>query len=124
MDNIDFAQNNEVFSDTILEDHPDQKNWVVTIRFYSYIHYVEEKLKMHGYSSTSHDNRKDNIRNCAQVDNRARSIYRKLEDISRDARYECIKMTDDDVEESESKLEEGKNVLGFVNGGDSTKYTI
>lgn len=124
MDNVDFAENNEVFSDEILSDYPDQKNWIVTIRFYSFLHYVEEKLKIHGYTSNNHDNRKDNIRNCPHVDNRARTIYRLLEDISRDARYECIEMTEEDVEKSETKLEEGKDVLGFVGGsGSSTKYS-
>lgn len=124
MDNVEFAKNNENFSNELYDEYPNQKNWIVTIRFYSYLHYVEEKLNMHGYTSNSHDDRKNKIRSCSQVDNRARTIYRKLEDISRDARYECIEMTEEDVEESETQLVEGKNILGFVSGGgSSTKYS-
>ena len=125
MENIEFAQNNQDFADDILSDFPDQKNWVVTVRFYSFIHYVEEKLKIHDISSNTHQERKDNIRNCRGIDNRARNIYRMLEDLSRDARYECKKMDDNEVEKTEEKLEEGKNVLGFTgeSSGSDTKYS-
>jgi hypothetical protein len=126
MENIEFARNNENFAADILSEHSDQKNWVVTIRFYSYIHYVEERLESHDYTSNSHNDRKDNILQCRSVSDKAWRIYRALEDISRDARYECIKMTREDVERAEEKLEEGKEVLGFSNAGsdNDTKYSI
>lgn len=125
MKHIEFARRSEAFSDNLCNDYSEQKNWIVTIRFYSYLHYVERQLDRHGYDSETHRNRKDNIRNCPHIDNRARSIYRLLEDLSKDARYECIEMTENDVEESEKKLDEGKEVLGF-SAGDSnsdTKYS-
>lgn len=125
MTNIEFANNNQEFAEDLLSDYPDQKNWVVTIRFYSYIHYVEGKLKIYDMESNTHSERKDNIRECHGVDNRARNIYRFLEDISRDARYECQEMTESEVQRSEDKLEEGKSVLGFEgeSGETSTKYS-
>jgi hypothetical protein len=124
MENVEFARNNEGFSDDLIKDYPNQKNWVVTIRFYSYLHYVEEELNKHGYNSRTHDDRKKNIRICKHIDNRARSIYRTLEDISRDARYECIEMNEEDVKKSGEKLEKGKNILGFMtNSSSDTKYS-
>lgn len=125
MDNIELARNNEDFADDVLSDYNNQNNWVITIRFYSFLHYVEERLNSHGYSSNSHKDRKNNIRNCRPIDDKVRKIYRFLEDISRDARYECIHMTKEDVEKSGEKLEEGKNILGFHSGDSNTttKYS-
>jgi len=125
MSNAAFARNNENFAVDILDDYPSQKNWVVTVRFYSFIHYAEEILTSHDYSSNRHAERKENLRACNHIPNEAYRIYRFLEDLSRDARYECISMTDKDVEKAEEKLEKGKEVLGFPDGGSdqSVKYS-
>lgn len=124
MSNVDFARENENFAQEILSELEDRKNWVVTVRFYSLLHYVEERLQAHGYNSRSHEKRKDNIRDCRHVDNKVRKLYRRLEDVSRDARYECIRMGDDDVRKSEETLEEGKRILGFSAGSGGThKYS-
>lgn len=124
-EHIDFARNNEDFAEEIVTDISNQNNWVVIVRFYSYLHYVEERLTSEGLTSDSHHDRKKNILRCKAIDNKARNIYRFLEDISRDARYECMSMSDDDVASSLAKLEEGKSVLGFSDqGGGSTKYTV
>lgn len=125
MENVDFARNNEEFAENIASDYPGQQNWVVTVRFYSYLHYVEERLQSCGYSSDTHKDRKENIRNCNAVDNKARKIYRFLEDISRDARYECHRMTEQEANKAKEKLEEGKDILGYSAGGadTDTKYS-
>lgn len=123
MSNVEFARNNEDFAGEVYQQHENQNNWVVTIRFYSLLHYVEQKLQSHNYNSETHGDRKENIRNCKHVDNRVRNLYRRLEDISRDARYECIEMQEQDVEMSEETLNEAKEVLGFTSGGGSTKYS-
>lgn len=122
MENIEFARNNEQFADDISEDYPNQKNWIVTIRFYSFIHFVEERLKSYDYYSKTHDERKDNIRSCKDISDEAYHIYRFLEDISRDARYECIAMTDEDASKACEKLEKGKRVLGFPSGSSGSSY--
>lgn len=124
MSNVDFARSNEQFADNLIEEFSSRKNWIVTIRFYSLLHYVEEQLRNHGYESRTHDNRKDNIRACRAMDNRVRTLYRRLEDVSRDARYECIEMDDEDVEMSASTLEEGKDILGYTGGSGDTKYSV
>lgn len=124
MDHVDFARINERFVDTIPEGNIPENNWIITIRFYIYLHYVEERLKSHNYNSRSHRDRDKNIRSCKYIDNEARKIYRKLEDVSRDARYECIEMEDRDVRESESALNKGKQILGFDRSGGSHKYSI
>ena len=124
MNNIDFAEENETFAEEIMSQFEDKTNWVVTVRFYSLVHYVEERLTDYSYNSNNHSDRKDNIRDCQYIDNSVRRKYRLLEDLSRDARYECIRMNDDDVTKSGEVLEEGKNLLGFSSGSSSTKYSV
>jgi hypothetical protein len=124
MSNIDFARKNEEFANELKPGNTPRKNWIVTIRFYSFLHYVEERLQAHGYNSRSHHDRKNNIRNCRHIDDKIRKIYRQLEDISRDARYECVRLENEDIEMSEKSLEEGKKVLGFSGGSSNHKYSM
>lgn len=125
MENVDFARESEQFAEDLIDDFEERKNWIVTIRFYSLLHFIEERLQHHGFSSRSHDDRKENIRSCKHTDNRLRTLYRRLEDTSRDARYECIRMTGEDVRMSAETLEEGKRILGYTeNGGGETKYSV
>jgi len=124
MDPVDLARDNEEFAEDLTSSHPDKNDWIITIRFYSLLHYIDERLVMHGYNATSHNERKNSIQDCNDIDNRVHSLYRSLEDLSRQARYNCIEMRDEDVEESERRLEEGKNILGFSFSGSSTKYEV
>lgn len=125
MSHGEFARENEEFADEVESKHSDRKNWVVTIRFYSYVHYVEEVLQSHDYNSKSHRDRKKNIRNCKYVDNQAYRVYRWFEDISQLARYECVRMDSEKVTESEDYLSRGKGILGFGGSGSggSHKYS-
>ena len=127
---VDLAEDNERFADLIRTqlssegfDVDNQNDWIVTVRFYSLLHYVEKRLQDYGYSSRSHDGRKENVLECRYIDNKVRKLYRRLEDVSRDARYECIRTSDEDVTKSESTLQEGKDVLGFNSGSSSHKYS-
>lgn len=124
MSHADFARNNDDFAEDLRGDYPDQNNWVVTVHFYSFLHYVEERLKSYDFSASKHSDREKNIRDCRYIDNRAYNIYRTLYDISRDARYECHEIESDTVEDCRDKLEEGKEVLGYSAGGSTTKYSI
>lgn len=121
MTNVEFARENENFAE-IIDDNHDRNNWVVTVRFYSLLHYIEERLDACGYNSRSHKDREDNILNCKTVDNQIYNLYRFLQDLSRDARYECVRMGEDEVEKSREKLNEGKEILGFSQGDGSAKY--
>lgn len=121
---ISGARENEELADSLDSSEPENRNWIVTIRFYSYVHYIEEILESHDFSSNTHKERKDNIKECNGMDRTAYKIYRFLEDLSRDARYECIRMDEDDLTVSERKLDTGKETLGIVGGGGSTKYSI
>jgi len=123
MSNVEFARNNEAFAQTISEDYPKQPNWVVTVRFYSLLHYVEQTLNRYGYNSKSHHDRKEKIRECRQIDDRMRKLYRRLEDLSKMARYDCIEMDNEDLEKSLQTLENGKEVLGYSAGGGGSKYS-
>lgn len=120
---ISGARENEQFADSLNPSEDNHRNWIVIVRFYSFLHYVEERLESEGYNSKKHAERMENIRRCPSIDNKAYNIYRTLYDLSRDSRYECIRMGDSEVNESENRLEDGKEVLGFTNNGSSHKYS-
>lgn len=124
MSHVEFARSTDELSEDFQDSFQDQNNWTVTLHFYSYLHYVEERLQSHGYASKSHTNRQENIQACKHIDREGYKIYRALYDTSRDARYECIEIEDDKVDKCREKLERGKEVLGFTDGGGSTKYSI
>lgn len=123
MTHVEFARNNEELSEDFHDSFPEQNNWVVTLYFYSYLHYVEEVLTQHGYRSSSHNEREDNISECSYIDRQCYKIYRSLYDTSRDARYECIKIDEDSVDKCRERMLDGKEALGFSEGGGSTKYS-
>jgi len=123
MSHVEFARNSEELSEGFQEEFPSENNWTVTIQFYSYLHYVEQILQQHGYQSRRHKDREENIKDCKYTDIKAYKIYRFLYDTSRDARYECIEIDDESVEECREKLETGKEVLGFSDGKGTTKYS-
>lgn len=118
------AKENEDFADTLDPSEMEHKNWIVIVRFYSYLHYVEERLQSEGYDSDRHKERMENIRRCPSIDNKAYNVYRTLYDLSRDARYECMRMECNEINMSESRLEDGKQILGFTTDDGSTKYSI
>lgn len=121
---VGFARETEDLAGDFHDTYPEENNWVVTFHFYSYLHYVEELLKRYGYSQKSHKQRKENIEECGKFDRKVYKIYRFLYDTSRDARYECVEIDDSSVEHCKEKLDEGKEVLGFTDGGGSTKYSV
>lgn len=123
MSNVDFARENEEFAMNLADTFSNQNNWVVTVRFYSLLHYIEEILQNQGYNSSHHGDRKRNILQCPHTDDKLHRLYRRLEDASKDARYRCIRLSDDDVKVSEETLEEGKDILGFHGGSTTTKYS-
>ena len=124
MRNVEFARENEGFADEIEGSFENRENWTVTIRFYSLLHYIEETLSSHGYNSRSHDDREENILNCRYVDNRVRKLYRRLYDVSRDARYECVRLNNEDLRMSKETLEEGKEILGYSDDDSTHKYSV
>lgn len=123
MPHLEFAQENEQLADDIFDEF-NHNNWSVTIRFYSLLHYVEQRLITHDYTSKTHGDRKENIIDCNEIDDKIHNLYRRLEDLSRDARYECVRLSEEDVEISEETLEEGKFILGFDGSEGGAKYSV
>ncbi len=124
--NIDLAQENESFADELNKDgNYNREDWVITIRFYSLVHFVEHRLSRNGYISESHHERLDNIRDCTAIDSIIYNRYRTLLDLSRDARYECKRMAETEVKESKKVLNDAKTELGFSmdGSGGNTKYS-
>lgn len=121
--NVKGARENEKVAEKLAVTNEEDRNWIVTVRFYSFLHYVEERLQANGYDSNTHGDRMDNIRKCPSIDNYAYNLYKTLYDLSRDARYECLRMGESEVKESKKRLKKGKEILGFTHGGDSHKYS-
>lgn len=120
---ISGARENEELANSLDVSEPENRNWIVTIRFYSYVHYIEQILESYNYSSNTHIERKDNIEKCNGTDQTAYKIYRFLEDLSRDARYECIRMGTEELDITKKKLKSGKKSLGFVGSSGNHKYS-
>lgn len=117
------AQENEAFASSLDEDVPVERNWIVTVRFYSLLHYVDIMLKKHGYMPEKHGERFKNIEQCQAIDPQVYKKYKTLFDLSRDARYERIRMDTTDVAQSAKVLEEGKELLGFGSTDGTHKYS-
>ena len=117
------ARENEQFAASLDKSQDAQRNWIVTIRFYSLLHYVEERLEAENYGANTHRDRRNNIKKCPALDDKIYIIYRFLEDLSRDSRYRCIRMDDEEVDEAEKRLENAKEIMGFSHDSETTKYS-
>ena len=122
--NVEVARENEELAASMDPSRGDHRNWIVTIRFYSFLHYTEQRLTAEKYDSDNHKERMDNIQRCPALEDYLYNIYRSLYDLSRDSRYECERMNEEEVTKSEERLERGKELLGFnQTSGSSHKYS-
>lgn len=107
------AQKNETLAERLDTQFNQYEDWVVTTMFYSALHYVECELTKHGMSASNHGERQRKINQCKQIPGDVYRLYRTLEDLSRDARYECVSISAIDVLESHTKLDRIKDFLGY-----------
>ena len=87
--------------------------WSITVLFYTALHYIEAYFASHDKGFTNHASRGIEIRR----DPRIKSIYRtyrKLEDLSREARYDASAMKQEDVERAKTRFEHVRRVIEAI----------
>lgn len=104
---LDQANHNEEFSATISASYAD---WGITVRFYAAAHLVRAWLRGRRAPDSllrSHVDIEGELLKF-RFDRGAHRAYRKLSDLSREARYDCILPTDlqSDVAEAQHLLDE------------------
>ena len=103
------AEENESLARSMRLQIPNDFGWRVTVTFYAALHYVQAYLSSHGQYPTVHSARDSAV----QRDPRLKAIfpdYRELKDRSRDARYECSVMSQQDVDDMDECLASVKAV--------------
>jgi len=97
---------------TFLKTSPSSFNdWVITGMFYTALHQIERYLdEKVGHHCNTHSQRHDWMFRTADL-NRIWYDYQDLYNMSMDARYRFITMTDDDVSEAEEYLEAIENQI-------------
>jgi hypothetical protein len=113
-DRLTQAKKNEELADLLNKTYSNYSDWVVIVRFYSALQYVEHELMSHGMSAGSHEDRQNKISNCGAMDRSVYKRYRYLQDLSEKARYYCKKFDRSAVTQSESILIEIKVKLNFT----------
>lgn len=92
---INQAQHNEAFYQTI--DRTVYNDWAVTATFYAALHYVDAFLaQTAGIHPGAHDVRDPRVQRVAQL-RPLWNYYHRLKNRSRNARYNVIRFTDDEV---------------------------
>jgi len=90
------AQAFERFRAKLDPNDPDSRNWIITASYYAALHYIDIYLASKGYVIiTNHDERR------RLVDRLLRGLYatyRKLENLSWQARYENLQPEPNDLE--------------------------
>lgn len=125
LSHVEAAGENEALAASLDRAVGAHRNWIVTIRFYALLHYVDARLIEYGYKPEKHHERGDAIRDCDYLDAALYKVYRMLYDLSEDARYKCVRMSTEDVRVSNRQLERGKKLAGFDHGDDgTTKYSV
>jgi len=79
-------------------------DWFVTVLFYGAVHLVERELTAYNHHSKTHNDRRMWVARTPSL-KEVSAAYESLYIQSRRARYECVKMTSQDVEKAEELFE-------------------
>lgn len=107
---LEQAKRNECLASKISDEIEKSDQWVVIIRFYSALHYLENQVIPKGGTS-SHDQRHNYVE-----DHYSRKAYRSwrfLHNQSEQARYNCKPISSEIKNESLTRLQTFKKELGF-----------
>lgn len=108
----DKAQENEELANNLESDtnYSDINDWIVTILFYTAVHFVEAELADINIHSNDHQDRRENIgRHLSSL----YSDYKTLKQRSENARYQCKIMTSRLLSDSKDDLNSIKSSLGI-----------
>jgi uncharacterized protein (UPF0332 family) len=99
LEHIAIAERNEAFASTVAKTT--YYEWAITIFFYSALHYVDAILAVSGINPENHTSRGDAI-GVNQTLLQVRKEYRRLETLSRNARYRALKIDSGDLQEAQN----------------------
>lgn len=111
-EHLDWAEENERTAQRLDKSNPNQAAWAITIVFYAALHYVDAYVLAHFRSRpVDHAERDDIVRS---DDSELKTIavsYRRLKDMSRQARYQLAHYSE---REYQAAVEHLRTVRNFV----------
>lgn len=89
---------NKKLSESNLISKPENRDWKITMRFYSILHLMDSQYasNIHPYD---HKERRKIIEE--QLGSGIYSVYKVLEKLSQKSRYDCIEVTEKNVKDAE-----------------------
>jgi len=99
-----YLHNKKLLNLDAFSETGDYKDWYITILFYSAVHLVDTEFSKTGYHPTTHEKRNKNIITLSQL-KEISSAYVALYVQSRRSRYDCVKITKEDIEKAKEYFE-------------------
>lgn len=110
-DHLSKANNNENFVNALLNNHSKYDDWVIVGRFYAALHYIDAEFADENIHPQKHNERFDELRDSRTISSRVYSNYDTLYDLSKQARYKCVKITPGLRKSSDKALKNIKSAL-------------
>ncbi len=97
LDHLAQARHNREVLQQLQRSGSTFSDWQITVAFYVALHRVDAHLASYREHPKSHEDRIRIIRGMRQFKGAIYNSYRELEDLSRQARYDCVQWDQDDV---------------------------
>ena len=105
-EHIDWAERNERFAESLDRSDPSGAAWAITAVFYAALHYVDAYFVSHSLGRpANHSQRDSRIGDSADL-GAVYPMYRRLKDMSQQARYELARYTEIDYLKALKLLEQ------------------
>lgn len=92
---LELYNKNKKLANSTLISKDENRDWKITMIYYSILHLLDSKYADFSIHPNDHIERKEVIQNC--ISKNIYYTYKTLENLSRQSRYDCIKMKSDDV---------------------------
>jgi len=109
---LEQATRNEKLAAEVLV-HTRYCDWTVTVLFYAAIHYIEAFLAVQRIHCFDHAERSEKVRIIPQLRTIGKQ-YESLRTTSRQARYQALPITPDDVKRAEQNLATVRSQIKYV----------
>jgi len=110
LEHVTQAKHNEIFASSFDISSTPYRDWIITGLFYSAVHYIEAALDKFGKHSQIHSQRNTFMQTHLK-NNDIFDDHRDLYEFSRNARYNCKIMTEDDIQECKDTLNDLKQKI-------------
>ena len=103
IEHIDWADRNEEFAKSFYLDDQLEINWAITLLFYSALHYADAYIVARGRPRYDHASRERSMHDV--FFDPIRTDYKRLKDLSREARYNIAPLTKQDFAIADAALQ-------------------